>query len=140
MSDSTNEFFEQEMQKEDEAFERVERYLITQCPHCRQFYTPAKLRQHDCGSLFRKIDKQDWIVAVDKARVAAGLPEMIYGYEVHFYRRDGSSGKFRFSGSEKAARRKAVYQTNFAGVEVAIPYTYQEYCRAFGVPGSKTLL
>lgn len=58
-------------------------HLQVECPHCLAKFTAAALRQHYCGlNHGRRIEKQYWWVIVDKARVAAGLPEMVYGFDV----------------------------------------------------------
>jgi hypothetical protein len=114
--------------------------VLVQCPYCkREGLTVTVLRNHLCSQYqWRPIPKQDWFETVDKARVAKGLPEMVYGYEVEYEKHGGETLMFHIStSSAKAARRAALLKANSKVVTRVTPYTYAHYCRAFGVPGSK---
>lgn len=113
--------------------------VVAVCPHCKQKLMARQLRKHFCKeNLGRVLDKQDWFVAVDEALRAAGQPEMIYAFEVEYDRQDGQTRKFRCTVSdEKAARRKAIYKTLYSRVIRATSFTYAQYCRCFGIPGSR---
>lgn len=95
-----------------------------ECPYCVS-------NQH------QRTSKQDWWVARDGALVAAGLPEMIYGYEVEYVRHDMTTARFNFAGSEAAARRAAVLKRLYHSINSVTPFTYTQYFRAFGVPGTR---
>lgn len=84
-----------------------------------------------------KITRQEWWVAVDKARVAAGLPEMIYGYDVVYTTSVGKTKDFHFAGTEAAARRAAKLKSLWKETVSVTGYTYAGYVRAYGIPGSK---
>lgn len=100
--------------------------------------SPEELRKHRCEFRPRGIHKQDWWVLVDQARVAAGLPEMVFGHEVVYLRHDNQRADAHYSvSSEAAARSKVVTKRLFSTVLEVRSYTYKQYCRAFGIPGSK---
>lgn len=108
-----------------------------QCHHCRASMKLSEFRKHRCVSNQHQLtSKQDWWVARDELLRAAGLPEAVYGYEVAYMTRTGS-GTFRFAGTEAAARRAARLKRLFVQITEVQTYTYAQYCRAFGVPGSK---
>jgi len=116
---------------------KVPAYIKVECPHCHVEFSTSEFRQHFCEG-HGKTTKQDWFVAVDKALAAAGEPEMIYAYEVEFARTNGITGSFRCAvSSESTARRKAIYQSNFSSILRVTPFTYAQYCRGFGIPGSR---
>ncbi len=112
--------------------------IMAQCPHCGDHMPAKTLRRHYCEKIGGMSTKQEWWQAVDKALVAAGEPEMVYAYEVEYRKKDGTIHKFRCAvSSEVAAKRKAIYKSLFKCVLQASPFTYAQYCRVFGPPGSR---
>jgi hypothetical protein len=113
--------------------------IIVTCPHCQQAgFTARGLRNHWCQKLGKnQIHKQDWWIAVDKARLAAGLPEMVYGYDVTFSLHDGTEKKVHGCGSKSQMLMKARLTSFYSKVLKVEELTYKKYCSAYGVPGSK---
>jgi hypothetical protein len=113
--------------------------LLLVCPFCgRVDLTPVALRAHLCPKLGLKVmHKQSWWTAVDEAREKAGLPPMIYGYEVHYLTQNGETKSVRCAGDAKAAPRAAILKCGYKEFISISPYAFRGYCAAFGVPGSK---
>lgn len=118
---------------------KIEASLLVTCPHCKQAnFSVRGLRSHVCKrNDFSPISKQDWWVVVDKARVAAGLPEMPYGFTVYFRRHDSTEGQVYGAGSKGQVVMKARLKPLFKCVELIEAMSYATYCRAYGIPGSK---
>ena len=113
--------------------------ILVTCPVCCQSgFTERGLRSHFCrANGGGQISKQDWWMAVDKARVAAGQPEMIYGYELDYLTATGAMETFHGAGTKSAVVSRAKLKTLFKRVIETRSFTYKQYCNAFGIPGSK---
>ena len=117
--------------------------LLITCPLCRQpGFTARGLRGHYCASAAtqqskEKLHKQDWWVAVDAARVAAGMEEMVYGYEVTYQLRNQTEGTVHGVGSKSSVVMKARMTSLFSKVILIEELSYRTYCKAYGIPGSK---
>lgn len=113
--------------------------ILVACPWCHQTgFTARGLRGHVCAARgCTQIEKQDWWVAVDAARVAAGLPEMVYGYEIAYRLSNGSVEKLHGAGKQSAVTMRCRLKSLFREVISCEELTYRQYCACFGIPGSK---
>lgn len=108
------------------------------CPFCNTVLRPKALRTHTCErGGHRRLEKQNWHELVDEALVKAGYPPLIYGYSVDYLKSDGSLGTFIHAGTEAAARRKARLKSLFKSIVEIQSFSYERYCQAFGIPGSR---
>lgn len=76
-------------------------------------------------------------MAVDKARIAAGLPEMVYGYIATYRLADGATGTLHGVAPKSAVVMKCRLKRLFKQIIDMEECTYRQYCAAFGIPGSK---
>ena len=112
--------------------------LSVTCPLCGYDDSIRGLRHHSClKNNFAKISKQDWWVAVDKARVAAGMEKMVYGYVVSYLLADGTEHDLHGAGTKSQVVMKARLKSLFKEVTLIEPVSYDQYCAAYGIPGSK---
>ena len=113
--------------------------ILVACPWCHQRgFTVRGLRAHVCPAHgCTQISKQDWWAAVDKARVAAGLPEMIFGYLATYRLADGTKGTLHGVAPKSAVIMKCRLKSRFKEIVSLEELTYGQYCAGFGIPGSK---
>ena len=108
------------------------------CPLCKIDDSVRGLRNHTCiKNNFSKISKQDWWMAVDKARVAAGMEKMVYGYIVTYLLANGTEHDLHGAGTKAQVIMKARLKSLFKEVILIEAVSYDQYCVAYGIPGSK---